>query len=64
MNKKNVTTQLLVASGELAKKVLDIGLDRYLQSIEHTTILPKYAGSIEMRDDEFSGMLEALEDDK
>lgn len=64
MNKKNVAKQPLTASGELAKKVLDTGLDRYLQSIEHTTILPKYAGSIEMSDDEFSAMLQVLEDDK
>ena len=64
MNKKYLTKQPLVISGKLARRVLEIGLDRYLQSIEHTNIMSRYAGSIEISDDEFSEMLKELKEDK
>ena len=64
MRKKQLTKQALMVSGKLAKKVLEIGLDRYIQSIEHTTVMSKYAGSIDISDDEFSEMLQELKEDK
>ena len=64
MSKKHLTKQPLAVSGKLAQKVLEIGLDRYLRSIDHTTVMSKYAGSIEISDDEFSAMLQELKEDR
>jgi hypothetical protein len=64
MNKHNVIKQPLASSPENAKKKLPIDLERYLEDPENTTIMSKYAGSIEFSDDEFSAMLQELKEDK
>lgn len=64
MSKKIARKKLLIISGDKAKKALTIGLDRYLESMEHQANLSEYAGSIEFSDDEFDAMLQELREDK
>jgi hypothetical protein len=64
MSKKSLDKQPLIISGKRAKKALSVGLDKYLKSIEHTAIISEHAGSVEFSDDEFSAMLQALEEDR
>jgi hypothetical protein len=64
MSKKNNRKKSLTISGNRAKKALEVGLDRYLRSIGHTSTFPQAAGSIDFSDDEFAAMLQALQEDK
>jgi hypothetical protein len=64
MSKKNKRKKNLTISGNRAKKALEVGLDRYLQSIGHTSTFSQAAGSIDFTDDEFAAMLQALAEDK
>jgi hypothetical protein len=63
MNKHNAIKQPLASSPDNTNRTMPI-CPYLITDHENTTIMSKYAGSIEFSDDEFLAMLQELKEDK